>query len=50
MGRQLQLPVESEQREIYGPPIFDTDQPSFCFYTRKTIGWKPTYPSLLENL
>jgi nucleoside-diphosphate-sugar epimerase len=52
IGRRLGLPVESMPAETYGPlgPIFATDQPSSSAYTRKTLGWEPTHPSLLEDL
>jgi nucleoside-diphosphate-sugar epimerase len=52
IGRRLELPVESVPQETYGPlgPIFATDQPSSSTHTRKTLGWEPTHPSLLEDL
>lgn len=52
IGRRLQLPVETVPQETYGPlgPIFATDQPSTSAHTRRTLGWEPTHPSLLEDL
>ena len=52
IGRRLGLPVEAVPTETYGPlgPIFATDQPSSSTHTRKTLGWEPTHPSLLEDL
>jgi nucleoside-diphosphate-sugar epimerase len=52
IGRRLGLPVETVPQETYGPlgPIFATDQPSSSARTRETLGWKPTHPSLLEDL
>jgi nucleoside-diphosphate-sugar epimerase len=52
IGRRLELPVETVPQETYGPlgPIFATDQPSSSAHTRETLGWKPTHPSLLEDL
>ncbi len=52
IGRRLELPVETVPQETYGPlgPIFATDQPSSSAHTRKTLGWEPTPPSLLEDL
>ena len=52
IGRRLELPVETVPQETYGPlgPIFATDQPSSSTHTRKTLGWEPTHPSLLEDL
>jgi nucleoside-diphosphate-sugar epimerase len=52
IGRRLGLPVEAVPQETYGPlgPIFATNQPSSSAYTRKTLGWEPTHPSLLEDL
>jgi nucleoside-diphosphate-sugar epimerase len=52
IGRRLELPVETVPEETYGPlgPIFATDQPSSSAYTRKTLGWEPTHPSLLQDL
>jgi nucleoside-diphosphate-sugar epimerase len=52
IGRRLGLPVESVPAETYGPlgPIFATDQPSSSGHTRRTLGWEPKHPSLLEDL
>ena len=38
--------------ETYGPlaAIFLADQPSSSAYTRATLGWQPTHPSLLDDL
>jgi nucleoside-diphosphate-sugar epimerase len=52
IGRRLGLPVEPVPEENFGPfgPIFAMDQPSLSTYTRNTLGWQPTHPSLLEDL
>ena len=52
IGRRLGLPVEAVPQETYGPlgPIFAADQPSSSAHTREALGWKPTHPSLLEDL
>jgi nucleoside-diphosphate-sugar epimerase len=52
IGRRLGLPVQEMPQETFGPlgPIFATDQPSSSAYTREALGWKPAYPSLLEDL
>ena len=52
IGRRLGLPIESVPQETYGPlgPIFATDQPSSSASTREILGWKPTHPSLLDDL
>lgn len=52
IGRRLALPVESVAAESFGPlgPIFLADQPSSSTYTRETLDWTPTHPSLLEDL
>lgn len=52
IGRRLSLPVASVPAETYGPlaTIFAADQPSSSAYTRRTLGWTPTHPSLLEDL
>jgi nucleoside-diphosphate-sugar epimerase len=52
IGRRLELPVETVAEETYGPlgPIFAADQPSSSAHTRKTLGWEPAHPSLLEDL
>ncbi|KHK98290.1 3-beta hydroxysteroid dehydrogenase [Microbacterium mangrovi] len=52
IGRRLQVPVQAVPPETYGTlgPIFAADQPSSSAYTRATLGWNPTHPSLLEDL
>jgi nucleoside-diphosphate-sugar epimerase len=52
IGRQLDLPVEAVPAENFGflGHIFATDQPSSSALTRERFGWKPTHPSLLEDL
>lgn len=52
IGRRLGLPVEAVPQENYGPlgEIFAADQPSSSAHTRETLGWRPTHPSLLEDL
>ena len=52
IGRRLGLPIETVSPETYGPlgPIFATDQPSSSSHTQEALGWKPTHPSLLEDL
>ena len=52
IGARLGLPVQTVPQETYGPlgPIFATDQPSSSAHTRKALGWRPTHPSLLEDL
>lgn len=52
IGRRLNLPVQPMPPETYGPlaAIFLADQPSSSAYTRATLGWQPTHPSLLDDL
>jgi nucleoside-diphosphate-sugar epimerase len=52
IGRRLNLSVQSVPEQTYGPlgVIFATDQPASSAYTRETLGWEPTHPSLLEDL
>jgi nucleoside-diphosphate-sugar epimerase len=52
IGRRLGVPVKAVPLETYGPlgPIFATDQPSSSAYTRQTLGWEPSHPSLLADL
>jgi nucleoside-diphosphate-sugar epimerase len=52
IGRQLDLPIEAVPGENFGflGHIFAIDQPSSSALTRERFGWKPTHPSLLEDL
>ncbi|MGY2893809.1 SDR family oxidoreductase [Deinococcus sp. UYEF24] len=52
IGRRLGLPVEQVPEETFGPfgSIFAMDQPASSAHTREVLGWKPTHPSLLEDL
>ena len=52
IGRRLNLPINSVPEESFGPfgPIFAMDQPSSSAHTRKTFGWQPTHPNLLDDL
>lgn len=52
IGRRLGLPVEPVPQENFGPfgPIFAMDQPATSTHTREALGWRPTRPSLLEDL
>jgi nucleoside-diphosphate-sugar epimerase len=52
IGRRLGLPVEALPTENFGPfgPIFAMDQPASSSHTRDTLGWRPTHPSLLDDL
>ncbi|GAB3570868.1 SDR family oxidoreductase [Amycolatopsis endophytica] len=52
IGRRLGLPVEPVPQENFGPfgPIFALDQPASSAHTREALGWRPTRPSLLQDL
>jgi nucleoside-diphosphate-sugar epimerase len=52
IGRRLGLPVKNVPEETFGPfgPIFAMDQPASSTYTRETLGWQPSHPSLLADL
>jgi nucleoside-diphosphate-sugar epimerase len=52
IGRRLGLPVQPVPEENFGPfgPIFAMDQPASSSYTRDTLRWLPTHPSLLDDL
>ncbi|SPM28025.1 SDR family oxidoreductase [Mycobacterium terramassiliense] len=52
IGRRLGVRVDSAPAESFGPlgAIFAVDQPSSSALTRERFGWKPTGPSLLEDL
>lgn len=52
IGRRLGVPVESASVEAFGPlgAIFAADQPSSSALTRQRFDWKPTGPSLLDDL
>ena len=52
IGRRLGVPVEPVPPENFGMlgSIFCIDQPASSALTRKQFSWKPTHPSLLEDL
>ena len=52
IGRQLGLPVQTVPQENFGPfgVIFAMDQPASSAHTRQALGWRPTHPSLLDDL
>ncbi|BBZ42192.1 SDR family oxidoreductase [Mycobacterium conspicuum] len=52
VGRRLGLPVQSAPAENFGPlgVVFAADQPSSSAVTQQRFGWRPTHPSLLEDL
>ena len=52
VGRRLGLTVQPVPQENFGPfgPIFAMDQPASSARTRDALGWRPTHPSLLEDL
>lgn len=52
IGRRLGVPVSSVPAEDFGPlgQIFAADQPASSAATQDALGWKPTHPSLLEDL
>ncbi|MGN6723032.1 MAG: SDR family oxidoreductase [Marmoricola sp.] len=52
IGRRLGVPVTSVPAENFGPlgQIFAADQPASSVATQEALGWKPTNPSLLEDL
>jgi nucleoside-diphosphate-sugar epimerase len=52
IGRRLGFPVKSAPAESFGllGTIFGVDQPSSSALTQERFGWKPTHPSLLEDL
>ena len=52
IGRRLGLTVQAVSEETFGPfgPIFAMDQPASSARTRAALGWKPTGPSLLQDL
>ncbi|RDG36284.1 SDR family oxidoreductase [Streptomyces corynorhini] len=52
IGRRLGLPTEPVEPESFGflGHVFAYDQPSSSAITREKFGWRPTHPSLLEDL
>jgi nucleoside-diphosphate-sugar epimerase len=52
IGRQLDLPVESVPADGFGflGAVFAVDQPSSSARTQERFGWRPTHPSLLDDL
>ena len=52
IGRRLGLAAEPVAEENFGPfgTIFAMDQPASSAYTRQSLRWQPTHPSLLDDL
>lgn len=52
IGRRLGVPVEAQPAERFGTlgAIFIVDQPASSVRTRAELNWKPTHPSLLDDL
>ncbi|BBZ43683.1 SDR family oxidoreductase [Mycobacterium parmense] len=52
IGRQLNLPVRSVPAEDFGVlgHLFGVDQPASSALTREQFDWRPTHPSLLDDL
>ncbi len=52
IGRRLGLPVHEVPAENYGflGTVFSLDQPSSSAKTRERFSWRPTHPSLLDDL
>jgi nucleoside-diphosphate-sugar epimerase len=52
IGQQLGLSTAAVEAESFGflGNVFAVDQPSSSALTRKKFDWKPTHPSLLEDL
>lgn len=52
IGEVLAIPVESAPPERFGlvGHLFALDMPSSSAETRERFGWKPTHPSLLDDL
>lgn len=58
IGRMLKMPTVSltpdESHSHFGNPFFATafatDAPASSAHTRKLLGWKPTHPTLLEEM
>ncbi|MFG1683143.1 SDR family oxidoreductase [Nonomuraea sp. NPDC049269] len=52
IGRRLGLPTEAVPRENFGflGNVFAADQPAASAITREKFTWRPTHPSLLEDL
>lgn len=52
IGRVLGLPTREVPPEAFGflGSVFALDQPASSAWTRETLGWQPTQPSLLADL
>ncbi|MEV5573698.1 SDR family oxidoreductase [Spirillospora sp. NPDC052269] len=52
IGDRLDLPAKSVPAEDYGflGGVFAVDQPASSAITRERFGWRPTHPSLLDDL
>ena len=53
IGRHLNLPSRSVPPEEFGgmlAHILSTDMPASSTITQELMGWKPTHPSLIEDI
>ena len=52
IGRKLEPAHQAVAAENFGVlgMIFAIDQPASSALTRERIGWKPTHPSLIDDL
>ena len=53
IGRHLNLPARSLPAEEFGGMlvhILSTDMPASSTITQELLGWKPTYPGLIEDI
>jgi nucleoside-diphosphate-sugar epimerase len=53
IGRHLNLPTRSLPAEVFGGMLvhlLSTDMPASSAITQELLGWKPTHPSLIEDI
>jgi len=53
IGRHLNLPARSLPAEQFGgmlARLLSTDMPASSTITQELLGWKPTHPSLIQDI